>query len=545
MNVCNLFEENENITLESYLNKFGIKDIEEYLNPTGKYLDNGISYRNMLEAVQDFKWHYNLKDPAYILCDNDADGILSTCIMYQYMKLLNPKWNIKILLHDNKERGLNDDKLYKRLLDEPRPLLIIPDAGSNEVVRTKVITETNCTVIVLDHHNIETPIDTGVLISNQVGEVDKFGSGCVVTHKFLQCLDAEFNVKYSSRFIDMVALSIISDSMNICSYQNRTYLYFGLFKDNAIKNDFLKALFDKFIYHDTFTLRDISFNIVPKINSVCRSGDNELKQKLIMAFIGRADAEEVAELCEKCHENQIKYVTKFVSDSKNNIDDEHNIIIYNSDELKLSYTGLIAGKLSDAYNRPCIVGRCNNEELVGSLRSPIPLAEEINETGLAKMKGHSMACGCFLPIENIDKLYEYMDSIDINYQPDIPVMQSYYADKIPDNLFDELIGYNIWDIKFLPEPIIYVKDIKIKGKDISVLGKNKKTIKFIYKNIEFISFKATKELKEELCIGKNKMLKINLIGKLNKNVYYNKKTNQVLIDKIEVMSYNSDINEIW
>lgn len=547
MNVKTLYKKDEQISLESYLIKHGIEDINEYLLPTGKYLDNCLSYINMREAVQNFKWHYLQEDPCYILSDSgDLDGITSACILYKYMKLLNPKWNIKILLHKNKERGLDDDKLYEQILNEPRPLLILPDSGTNDVERARVLNKKNITLLCFDHHQILTPIDTGTLVSNQVGNIDRNGSGCVVTHKFLQTLDLEFSVKYSSQFIDLVALSIISDSMDITSYQNRTYLYYGLFNPNSlIKNEFLRVLIDKFIGYNTFTIRDIVYKIVPKFNSISRSGNQEYKQRVILALLGMDDYDEVADICEEAHKDQIDYVKKFVNNCVDNVDNSHNIIVLSDNTLRPSYSGLIAGKLTDVFNKPCIVGKEDENTIVGSLRSNIPLANQINETGLAKIIGHEQAAGAFLPIDNVDKLYEYMKNVDIHYQPDIEVLQSYLTSEIPLSLFGEFTGYNIWDTKFLPKPLFHIKNIHINGNDVRILGKNEKTIKFEYKGVSFIKFQATKDLKEQLHIGKNKQLSIEVIGELDKNEFRSKITNQVIIDKIEVKEYNRNINDVF
>lgn len=546
MNVKTLYKKDEEITLKSYLNKHNITDIDEYLLPTGKYLDNCLSYENMREAVQNFKWHYLQKDPAYILCDGDCDGITSTCIMYQYMKLLNPQWSIKILLHENKERGLGDDLLYERILKEPRPLVIIPDAGSNDCERARILNENNITLLIFDHHNIQTPIDTGVLVNNQVGNVDKNGSGCLVTHKFLQALDLEFNVKYSSQFVDMVALSIISDSMDITSMQNRTYLYYGLFSPNPlIKNEFLKALINRFIFRDNFTIRDIAFKIVPKINAICRCGEQEIKQRLILAFLGMTDIDEVLDICEEYHQKQMEYVKKFVDNHVDNVDNSNNIVILESNDLKPSYSGLIAGKLEDIFNKPCIVGKEKDGVIVGSLRSPIPLAEKINETGLAEMHGHSQASGAFLPIGNIDKLYKFMDTVDIHYQPEIEVLQSYLTSEIPNELFGEFNGYNLWDTKYMIKPLFCIKDIRIKGKNITIMGKKENTIKFTYKGLEFIYFGITKANKEKLHIGKNISLNLEVLAELNINIWGNKKTKQVIIQDMEVKEYEQRIDDLF
>ena len=216
MKIKPLFDNCDEISVEDYLKLNNISDIEDYINPTGKYVESPLLYINMLEGVKAFKHHYLQKDKAYILCDSgDSDGILSTTIIYCYMKLMNPKWNIKILIHDGKQRGLDDDKLFNKCIDEPRPLLIIPDSGTNDLAQVKILTELGTTVIVLDHHNLTTPIEQGVLINCQMGDVDKHGSGAMVTHHFCRALDIEFGTKYAKNFVDLASLSIMSDGCDI------------------------------------------------------------------------------------------------------------------------------------------------------------------------------------------------------------------------------------------------------------------------------------------------------------------------------------------
>ena len=533
MEIKELYNSDEEITVESYLNKHGIENIEEYLHPSGKYLDNCLLYENMKEAVQAFKWHYLHNDSTYILCDSgDTDGITSTCIMYKYMKKLNPKWNIKILLHKNKERGLGDEVLFNQIYKEPRPLLIIPDSGTNDKEQVKILTEEkDITVIVLDHHSLNTPIEQGILVNNQIGNIDHCGSGCVVTHKFLQALDLEFDKRYSKEFIDLVALSIISDSMDITSLQNRTYLYFGIFKPNIlIKNNFLRTLINKFTFTNNLTIRDLVFKIIPKLNAICRCGEQDIKQRMILAFLDMDNIEEVAEICKEYHIKQAEYVNNFIIENKNKIDDSNNIIIY-SGQIKPSFNGLIAGKFTDIFNKPCVVGVEKDNAIMGSLRSPVDIYDYINESGLAVLQGHHKACGTIIPKENINALYDLINTLDFScLTNEIEVLKSYYTSEIPKNMFNMFNELNLWDTKFLPKPLFHIKGIEIKGKDIAIM--KEKHLKFKYKDVEFIYFNANKELREKLLNKKN--LNLEVIGALSINEWKGKKTNQVIIQDLEI-----------
>ena len=52
MQVCELYNK-ESITIGSYLTKCGVKDVEEYLNPTGKYIDDWYEYEDIPYAIKE------------------------------------------------------------------------------------------------------------------------------------------------------------------------------------------------------------------------------------------------------------------------------------------------------------------------------------------------------------------------------------------------------------------------------------------------------------------------------------------------------------
>lgn len=536
MEIKELYNSNEEITVESYLNKFGVKDVEEYLHPSGKYIDNPMSYKNMRDAVQLVKYHILQSNPMYIIQDPDFDGIASSCILFQYLHLLshklNIKLNIKVLIHEGKKRGLGDEKIFNLIKDNPRALVFIPDAGTNETKETRELFDMGIDFLILDHHDILTPIDCGVLVNNQIGNVDKQGSGTVVTHQFLRCLDLEFNVKYSSQFIDLVALSIISDSMDITSLQNRTYLYFGLFKPNSIKNEFIQAMIDRFIFHEDFTIKDLSWSIIPKFNAIVRCKDITLKQNLFLALLGRYDIDDALDICEEAHKNQINNVKEFVENHEAETQTDNNLVVISSDDLLQSYSGLIAGKFSEKTKKPCVVGKTKDGFFIGSLRSPIDLSSKINETNLAEVKGHEKASGFFIKEENIPKLIDFVNNLDINSSNEIEVLKSYYTSEIPKNMFSMFNELNLWDKKFLPKPLFHVKGIEIKSKDITIM--KEKHLKFKYKDVEFIYFNANKELREQLLNIKN--LNLEVIGELSINEWRGKKTKQVIIQDLEIQA---------
>lgn len=560
MKIKQLYKKNEAINLESYLEKCGVKDIEEFLNPTGKYLDNYYDYYNMLDAVEMFSRH--IGDDTYILCDDDVDGITSTVILARYMKKMNPDWNIRVLVHEGKERGLQDEVIFdgikntKEKYNFDAKFLIIPDGGTNDKEEADAL---NIDILVLDHHMITTPIINGILVNNQDERnknVSTNGSGCLVVHKFLQALDAKYDTDYSGLYIDLVALSLVSDVMNMADEQNRTYYHFGLETAECINNKFLKALFDTFIGDKEYSQRDIAFKIVPKLNAVCRAKDINIKYIIINAFFGKG-IEDALEICANAHKDQVDIVNSIIEKYTDEINtlSENNIVVFSCEDMPKSYSGLIAGKIMDmSGGKPALVGKIINDEFVGSLRSPIPLQGELDNNELVEWaRGHEQSCGILIKQENLQPLIDYYNSIELSYEPCIDVLRSYAIEDIPCNLFDlfEANTNVLWG-NGIPKPTFELHNIIFTPSELQILGKNHRTVKLISDNISYLFFNITNKDRERLCIDnedkQDTKLNLSIIGTPSINIYttpYGKTyvNKQVIVDSFNVKKYVLRIRE--
>lgn len=554
MNVNELFKKDEEITLESYLKKCNIKDIKEFCSPSGKYLDNCFLYEDIRSAVAEVKYLLNYSNSTIVIVqDADLDGICSTVILYQYLSNLNPNWNIRILIHKGKERGLSDEDIMNDIILLHPDLVFVPDAGTNDKIQAEELCKADIGLVVIDHHNYDTPIEKGILINNQNPnyKVQRDGSGTLVTHKFLQAMDTEFNLNWSSFCIDLVALSLISDSMNMNNMENRTYYHYGLETIDCVQNEFLRQCMFKFIGDKEYTQRDIAFKIVPKFNSIVRSKDQILKQRLIYAFLGQDNIEEVLDLCAEAHKNQIETVNNIIEANVGKIKEitDNNLIILSCDDMPRSYSGLIAGKVMNMCdNKPTIVGKIIDGEFIGSLRSPIPLQEDLDKNELIEWcHGHAESAGICIKETNIDNIVEYYNSLNLSYSPQIDVLQSYSINDIPNYLFNEF-GANmdvIWG-KGLEQPKFHIT-LEYNPIDFTIMGKSKTTLKLKQNGIDIMWFFTDKKKKEKLKIGYinedgdfienpfvDTIYKLEIIGTLGINVWNNRTTNQIIVEDFEV-----------
>lgn len=555
LKIRNIFDEYENIDLYNYFRHCGITDVREYLNPSGKYNCNPYGFKNIHEGINLFKYHLLNHSLIGVLCDSDSDGITSTSIVYRYIKRYDKTIKIKLYLHDGKERGIADDKVYNKILKDNLDLLIIPDAGSEKTGREKVLLDKGTDLLVLDHHDADNYIEHGVLINNRLEDnidIDRNLSGCGVTYKFLSAMDKELGVKFSDDFIDLVGLSVLSDSMPLNDYENRYYVY-KLLTLQSVKNPLLYELIYMYCNKDELTTKDVSWTIIPKINAVIRSDDTEFKQTMLLAFCGKSkDFEAVAKECGKYHQSQYEYVKSFVDNNIDNAMIGKNVILLLSKDMKRSYSGLIAGSISGRYNnKPTIVAKLGKDnEAIGSFRDGGFISRNtIKEiVGINWAKGHDdNAFAVNIDGTKSNELFDSINALKLDYSTKLDVIQTMMVNNIPKDLFgvfeplNGILGEGMLTTDFC------IKNIRIKPREIKVIGKKLDTVKIILDDKDVLFFKVSREkLTKDFHIvldddgtinyNDNSELNITVVGQLGINVYKGKKTNQILVKDYEVIS---------
>ena len=217
---------NTDTFIEDYLTACKVEDVGEYLNPTGLYVDEPSLYVNMDKACSMVKHHIGEGNKISILCDEDCDGECSTAIIYTFLKSLGA--NIKVFFHNiSKAHGLtktSKDTVIDDIIAWEPSLLIIPDASTDEYC-CKELKQHGCDVIFLDHHNYDFSSNPYAVIVNclQQPNTNQSASGSLVTAKFCQRYAELYGIKCPD-YTDLVAMSLVSDVMDLSSIENRQYI---------------------------------------------------------------------------------------------------------------------------------------------------------------------------------------------------------------------------------------------------------------------------------------------------------------------------------
>lgn len=537
MRVKPIFKQNESPTIEEYLRRCGVDDPKGYIN--ANWVESYKEYRQIQSGVIHLQEAIESNKKIVLICDSDCDGYCATTIAYQF--LVNhgvSTHDIIILFHDGKQHGLSKDilaQLNEVVAEYDVSLLWIPDAGTNDVDACNYYAECyGIGILITDHHEFSRRDNDNVtIINNQAvnqNVTNRNLCGAGVTHKVISAYCEQHNSKFHQSVIDLVALATIGDVMDMRNLENRTIVKWGL---KHINNPFLRVMCKEFISDLETTPTTLAWNVIPKINAVCRSDDDDLKTELFDALAMDYYSDTLIDNIRKCHAKQREETDKLYQDilkSEPLSDEDVKIFLAPN----TPYTGLIASKLSEHFNCPCMVVHENPKSYVGSLRSPCDMRTKLSESGLLFMcAGHEQACGVGWGKWNTNKLSTYCRQLDLTPEPK-QVMYSVDNIFIDPNVFDiGALGADLWGTG-IPEPLIHVRNITINGQDIKEIGSNKTTVKFLYGDIEFIGFFMSKEKKRDLNVGKDVDMVLEIIGTPTINTFRDKDTKQIVIKEWEI-----------
>lgn len=548
----------------------GIENWKQYLNLSEDCTHDFNLLDNIDKAVSCFINHIEKKSRIHIIVDPDVDGYASASIVYRYIKHLEEDINVTYSLHTKKQHGISEDVE----MPDDCELLIVPDAGSNDVKQCKKLVEKGIDIIILDHHICDKTNDFAIVVNNQMCNYpNKNFCGAGIVYKFLKAVDEELWEDYADKMLDIVALGNISDVMDMRECETRYYVDLGLTK---IRSKLFKALIEKQSYsmNGVVNITSVQFYVTPILNAMIRVGGTEDKDLLFRAFIEtdevfkykkRGETEETdediytraARLCYNAKNRQGKDVQKGV-DAIDEVIKEKEIykdkvmFINVSDILGETLTGLVAIKIAEKYNRPCLLLRRQKVRKDGSLyyggscrnfnNSPIEsLKEFLDSIGTFEfVQGHDNAAGISIPRENVVKSIELCNErlSDMDFQKCFNVDFDINASDLSVRFIKAIDEMKDIFGQGIKEPLVHIKNIPIWSESFFVMGKNSNSWKVINdEGYAFVKFNVDVDKDEVLQIYNSNLDReeeyslgsIDVVGTVSINNYNNILTPQIII----------------
>jgi single-stranded-DNA-specific exonuclease len=557
--------------IKTVLKNRGIEDWKGYISlskaPRGTYenLDN------IAKAVFAFDMHYVQKHPIAILVDNDVDGICSSTLMYKFIKAIDPDYDVRMYVHQkNKSHGLDGDFD----IDSDIKLLIVPDAGSNDVEEHKrLYYELGIDCLCLDHHQVtvDTSNSPAIIVNNQTSSryANKGCCGASVTLEFCRALEDHFWEDVCDNLLDLAAVANVCDIMPITEFETRAVINEGLLNiNNKMLQQIIKA--QDFSMKGIVSPHTVGFYVGPLINAFIRMATFEERQLLVRAFC--EDEYETFSYTKRgesfpTEENIYEHVVRLMKSYKGKQDRqrqntlptlvnkgkecEGNVALIDATGiLDTSLTGVVAIKVSESLNKPTLLLQKRNDKTYGGSgrvfdNCPVEdfrsLVDECPYTTLAQ--GHPGAFGIEIPAENIDATRNWLNdklsgvSMEKVYHVDFEVD----ADDLTIPMFQDLDqNKTLWGHN-IDEPLFAIKELHITSENSRICGKSQNTIQIYDEtaNVKYVMFFCNGEEELYQWISNNwgdQEADITIIGTLGLNLYEGKLSSQVNIKDFTIQN---------
>jgi single-stranded-DNA-specific exonuclease len=397
---------------------------QEFLNPDLSRLEDPLLVSNVVPAVARLRSAIAGREKVVVLGDYDVDGVSSTALLVSVLRRfgLNPSFVVPRRSEDG--YGLSRSAI-DRALEGGRPALFIAlDCGTNSHDEVAYLAQQGIDVLVIDHHRSkEQVLSKGILINPHVEaggpaqpawqQLCTVGLVFKLMHGLLKQLRAEGHPVAARirlrEYLDLVAMGTIADLVPLVG-ENRILARNGLRILRETARPGLRALMEVSGIPGGQEIQpvDISFRLGPRINASGRLADAALSVELLLSE-DEAFSRGTAQQLDAFNRERQDIERKITEEAERMVEEQYasdaGIVLF-SEAWHPGVVGIVAGRVSRQYNRPCIVLGNEGDMAKGSGRSVdglnlVDILSGCND-GLSSWGGHPMAVGVSLPKARID-----------------------------------------------------------------------------------------------------------------------------------------------
>ncbi len=517
-----------------------IKKPEEmirFLNPNWSYLHPPHLLPDIEKGAQRIYEAIKNNEKILIYGDFDADGVISTSILYMSLRKIHD--NVLWYIPDRFKEGYGINISGIDYAEEKEVSLIITvDTGITAIEETEIIKAKGMDIIITDHHTPGKDLPKAFAIINPKLSYSQYPfkeiSGSAVAFKLAQYLESEYFPEIESEeFIDLVGIATIADIMPLID-ENRIFVKYALEEINSNPRPGIEELKRVSGIKKEIDETKIAYILAPRLNAAGRMGSAHTAFDLITSD-NLKEARALARNLERKNKerqniNQRVYKEVINIIENNNMQDDPVIVVH-SEEWHEGVIGIVASKVVSKYKKPAVIISTKDGKGKGSARSTggfdiFSSMEKIKDIMIA-FGGHKFATGFTIKEEHIEYLKDHLhkeinetqisnDAIDIDaiVEEDDLNWHTY-------RMIEQMKPFGFGNRK----PILLWQNVPIKGypriykdKHLSFnAGKN---------NINVIGFNMAE--KEEIIMKNN--FTVDIVFYIDKNDLYKERVQLKLID---------------
>ncbi len=414
--------------------------------------------------------------------DFDVDGISATAILGRTFKAAGVTIIPHIPNRFTEGHGLNREAI-KMLKDLSVELIITVDTGTTAIDEINYANELGVSVIVTDHHlTFDALPDAIAIINPQLPDS---------MYPFMGLTGAGLALKLAESIIEKLNLDkdILDDLYSLATLGTVADVGALISENRGIVNKGLKAMGQKPLMgikalahasgrkNTYLNVRDLSWNIIPRLNATGRMGDPKLSYD-ILTTNEFPDAVEKAKQIEEYNFLRREETQKGFKTAMSTLE-PGSIYIAQDKTFHWGIIGLLANRIAGRFHKPAIVISEGEEYSLGSARSieNFDVGNIIEKTGgliggFEKFGGHAQAAGFTIENSKIPLFKKTIQELSRNYSIEnnindmnnsLKIDCKLELDNLPDGLL-KIIGMLRPFGEKNPEPLFMSKNLTIQKK---------------------------------------------------------------------------------
>jgi single-stranded-DNA-specific exonuclease len=462
-----------------------------FLQPSLATINDPFLLKNLQAGAARLRQAIAKNEKVVVLGDYDVDGVSSTALLVMILRRfgLTPRFVVPRRSEDG--YGLSRSAIDRALEGGLPDLFVALDCGTNSHEEAAYLRAQGIDVMVIDHHRSrERVLTDGILINPHV-DADETNADaawrhlCTVglvfklCHGLLKQLRIEnhptaFQIKLRDH-LDLVALGTVADLVPLLG-ENRVMARHGLRILQDTQRPGLRALMEVASVKPEHGLSptDISFRLGPRINASGRLADAALSVELLISDDEQFCSETAAQLDAFNRERQD--IERGITEEADRLIEAHflalpGIVLFHED-WHPGVVGIVAGRVTRKYNRPCVVLGNEGDMAKGSGRSVdgVNLVEVLGTCceNLSSWGGHPMAVGISLAKVHLESFRtRFAEAVRAHAGGDIAearldISVWLMPEQINERLMDELDSLHPFG-QGNPEPVFGVRGVVLRA----------------------------------------------------------------------------------
>lgn len=356
--------------------------------------------------------------------DYDCDGVVSTVMLYKYLKNRGADCTYVIPDRMTDGYGMNAEAI-KKLNAHGVELIITVDNGISCKAETDLANSLGMTVVITDHHLPPEVLPSAAAIVDphrrDCPSEFKEICGAEVVFKLICVLEQKEPEEMLYEYADILSLAVIADVMPLVG-ENRMIVKFGTEK---IKNSpcvGIAALADAAgIDTAGADSSKIAFGICPRINAAGRMESAYTAADLLLCE-NINDAEPLAAELDGLNTARRAEEKRIFDEACEKIEKKgynfNRVIVVDGENWHKGVVGIVASRITEKYGIPAVVIAVDGENATGSGRSieGISLFSAVKSAAdvLLKFGGHELAAGVSLKTRDIPVFRKKINDYSFN-----------------------------------------------------------------------------------------------------------------------------------